>query len=132
MHDFRVIFTGEYKSRATHICSQLVHLVEEVIEYLLQIWELVREQVDSEFTDVQAASVDTLLDGSKFFALVPEFSSRVLGTLDWLRGRHKMRVLERTIEILHFDRDDLPPDLKEQWEQLRDFSDTVTSPNPLV
>jgi hypothetical protein len=93
---------------------------DEVIDYLAQVWELVREQIDSELAEVQAEAVDTLLDGSRDFAQVPELGSRVLETLEWLRENYKMRVLEKTVEILRYEQDRLPAEQKEQWEHFKE------------
>lgn len=92
---------------------------DEVIEYIAQVWELVVEQTASEITEVEKESIDALLDAARDFASEPEFENRAIETLEMLAVQDKMRVLERTIEILHYDKDVLSPEMKERFEKLR-------------
>lgn len=93
---------------------------DEIIEYLERIWGIVTEQIDSEFPEIQAVSLDVLIDASRDFSTIPEFGGLVMETLESIATHHKIRVLERTIEILNFDGDVLPADIKDRLEQLKD------------
>ena len=95
----------------------------ELFDAYRQVWQLMRERLDDLSEDEQQQAVDILLHRSRGLGRIQNLADMVIDTVNELTKKSyvdKKKVLAEVIRILHYDGKELPPQLRQRWEQLRD------------
>ena len=95
----------------------------ELFDAYRQVWQLLSEQLARLPKDEREAAIDILLQHASRLARRPNLSDMVLDTVQLLSEKAYVdnRLLIKTVvEFLHHNGKDLPDDMRQRWEQLRD------------
>ena len=95
----------------------------ELFDAYRQVWQLLSEQLGRLPKDEREAAIEILLQHASRLARRPNLSDMVLDTIGVLSKKVYVdnRLLIKTVvEFLHHNGKDLPDDMRQRWEQLRD------------
>ena len=95
----------------------------ELFDAYRQVWQLLSEQLGRLPKDEREAATDILLQRASHLARRPNLNAMVLDTLQLLSDKIYVdnRLLIKTVvAFLHNNGKDLPDDMRQRWEQLRD------------
>ena len=95
----------------------------ELFDAYRQVWQLLSDQLARLPKDEREAAIDILLQHASRLARKPNLSDMVLDTVQLLSDKTYVdnRLLIKTVvEFLHHNGKDLPDDMRQRWEQLRD------------
>ena len=95
----------------------------ELSEAYRQVWQLLSEELGRLPKDEREAATDILLQRASHLARRPKLNDMVLDTLQLLSNKTYVdnRLLIKTVvEFLHYNGKDLPDDMRQRWEHLRD------------
>ncbi len=95
----------------------------ELFDGYRRVWQLVRDHLDSLPEDEQPRAVDVLLDHARGLGSIPNLSDMIIDTLSELSQKPYVddrKILEKAIEVLHYEGDRLSPEVRDRWEHLRD------------
>lgn len=95
----------------------------ELFDAYRQVWQLLSDQLARLPKDEREAAIEILLQRASRLARRPNLSDMVLDTIRILSEKVYVdnRLLIKTVvEFLHHNGKDLPDDMRQRWEQLRD------------
>nr|QNO52155.1 hypothetical protein MDNCFBIC_00025 [Methanosarcinales archaeon ANME-1 ERB6] len=95
----------------------------ELFDAYRQVWQLLREQLDNLPEDEQQQAINILLHRSRGLGRIQNLADMIIDTMGELTKRNyvdKKKVLAKVIHILHYDGRELPPQIRQRWEQLED------------
>lgn len=95
----------------------------ELFDAYRKVWELLVERLDSLSEDEQQQAVDILLERTRGLGRIQNLTDMVVSTMNELRKKayvDKKKVLAKVVELLHYDGKELPPTIRQRWEQLKD------------
>jgi len=95
---------------------------DELFDAYRQVWRLLRERADSLPEDEQQRAADILLDHSRGLGSIPNLAHMVIETLEELARKpyvDEKKVLEKAIEVLHYEGGELPTNVRNRWEYLK-------------
>lgn len=94
----------------------------ELFDYYRRVWGLVRESLDN-FSEVERQrAVDVLLGHIRGLGTIDSLADTIVDTLSELAKKpyvDEKKVLEKVIQILHYERDMLSSRNRGRWEQLK-------------
>ncbi|MBI1930428.1 hypothetical protein HYR99_40025 [Candidatus Poribacteria bacterium] len=95
----------------------------ELFEAYRQVWQLLRQRLECLPEDERREGVDVLLRHARGIGSIPDLTDRVINTVSELAQKpygDRKKILETVVQILHYDRKELPVETRKRWEQLRD------------
>jgi len=95
----------------------------ELFDAYRRVWQLLRDRLDRFPKDEQPRAVDVLLDHASGLGSIPNLSDMVVDTLSEMAQKPYVddrKVLEKAIEVLHYEGNKLSPQVRDRWEHLRD------------
>ena len=114
---------AEYRGLRNNIDFWEPKTYGELFDAYRQVWQLLSEQLGRLPKDEREAATDVLLQHASRLARRPNLSDMVLYTIGVLSEKVYVdnRLLIKTVvEFLHHNGKDLPDDMRQRWEQLRD------------
>lgn len=94
----------------------------EIFDSYRRVWRMLRDRLDSMPEDEQEKAVDILLNHARGISLHHNLFDMVIDTLTELSQKpyvKKEKVIGRVVQILHYDREKLPLEMRQSWEKLR-------------
>jgi len=95
----------------------------ELFDAYRQIWQLLRERLDSLPEDEQQEAVDILLQRARGLGRIQNLADRVIDTVEELTKKpyaDRKKIISTVVQILHYDGSGLPPQTSQRWEQFKD------------
>jgi len=95
----------------------------EIFDAYRRVWELLYDKLDNMEEDEQQKAVSVLLDHTRSLASEPNLFDMVINTISELAGKpyvEKEELVKTIVQILHYDRKTISPELIARWEKLRD------------
>src|SRR3989339_459059 len=96
---------------------------DELWDAYQKVWELLYGKLEVLPEDEQDQAIDVLLDNSRGLGKIPKLTDMIIANITELSKNpygNKEKILERVIAILHYDGKDMPAEMKQKWEKLRD------------
>ncbi len=96
---------------------------EEIMEAYSRIWQLLYSSLEKLPEDEQKRAVEIMLNNIRGLIPASELANMVLDDITALADKpygNKKEIIKTIEEILHYDRKELPDEIKQQWEKLRD------------
>ncbi len=88
-----------------------------------KVWELLYSKLETLPKDEQDQAIDVLLDNSRGLSRIPRLVDMIIANITELSNRpygNKEKILERVVAILHYDGKEMPAEMKQKWEKLKD------------
>jgi len=120
-HCFSRIVGAEYQGLRQEPQLWMPKTYEELFDAYRQVWQLLCERLDSLQEDERQRVIDILLQHS--IDMIHNLPSMVIDTIEELSKKpyvDKKKVLAEIIKILHYDSKNLPVQIRQRCEQLRD------------
>lgn len=95
----------------------------ELFDAYRRVWGLLRERLDTLPQDEQREAAKIILQRSRGLGRNAKLADMVIDTVKELVDKpyvSKKAVLEKVVELLHYDGKDLPAEPRQRWEQIRD------------
>ena len=95
----------------------------ELFSAYREVWELLESKLDNLTPDEKTQAVDILLHRIRELIRFHNLADMVFKTTSNLTTKtyvDKKQVLSEIINLLYFDKEDMPPKIRTQWETLRD------------
>ncbi len=95
----------------------------ELFDGYRRVWQLLCKRLDSLPEDEQQQAVNILLQRARGLARILNLTDMVIETVDELRGKPYVdgkKVLAKVVQILRYDGQEMPPEVRQRWEELRD------------
>lgn len=95
----------------------------ELFDAYRQVWQLLLERLDNLSEDEQQQAVNILLQRARGLGIIQNLTNMVIDTVNKLREKtyvDKKKVLAEVIEILRYHGKELPPPIRQRWEQLKE------------
>lgn len=122
-HGFSRIVGAEYQGLRKEPQFWMPKTYGELFDAYKQVWQLLREQLDSLQKDEQRRAFDILLQNSRGLGMIQNLADMVIDTIEELSKKvyvDKKKVLAEILKILHYDGNALRPQIRQRWEQLKD------------
>ena len=95
----------------------------ELFEAYRQVWHLLREQLDNLHEDEQQEAVDILLQHMPGLGRIGNLVDMIMETVSELADKpyiDKRKIIAQVLQILKYEKENLPTEVLERWEQIRD------------
>jgi hypothetical protein len=95
----------------------------ELFDSYRRVWQLLIDKLDFLQEEEQQRAVSILLENARGLMLIANLSNMVIDTIKVLREKpfvSNKQILERVIEILHYDGNRLSPEVRKRCERLRE------------
>ncbi len=96
---------------------------KELYDAYSRVWNLLLEKLDTFEGEEQSKALDILLQNSRSLAAVPNLTDMVIGTFEALMQKpdvDKKRLLEKIIQIIHYDGEKMTEDTRKRWIELKE------------
>lgn len=96
---------------------------EELFDAYRLIWNYLYSQIAILKDEEQEEAINIILNRVRGVGSIPALAQMVINTVKDLKSRpyvDKKKMLEEIISFLHYDGSELPGEIRQQWEQLRD------------
>lgn len=87
-----------------------------------RVWELLYSRVETLPQDEQNQAVDVILQNARGLTRIPRLANMIITNIIELSTKSygdKKKILETVVAILHYDGKELPIEIKQKWEKLR-------------
>ena len=114
---------AEYRGLRNHIDFWEPKTYGELFDAYRQVWQLLSEQLECLPEDERAEAIGILLQRASRIARHPNLSNMIFDTIQMFSEKTYVdnRLLIKTVvEFLHHEGKDLPDDVKQRWEHLKD------------
>ena len=95
----------------------------ELFDAYRQVWQFLREKLDTLPEEEQKEAVNIILNHVRGIGRIRNLVNMVIDTIRELITRpyvDKKRVLKTIVSLLHYEGKELPIEIRQQWEQLKD------------
>lgn len=95
----------------------------EFFDAYCRVWLLLVEKLENMEERDRQKAVDILLRNARGLGVIPNLSGMIIDTLTELSQKTYVKresVIRTVVEILHYDRGKLSPDMRKRWEKIRD------------